>query len=149
MEGGRTWLLLAGWLSMLAAMLHLACILGGPSWYRALGAGEEFAVAAARGAWFPALATAGIAAVLAVWAAYAFSAAGALPRLPLLRSVLILIVIALSARGLAIAVPDLWRPDLSYQFKLWSSVAVLVLAACFAIGILQAWPVLSHKETMQ
>ena len=146
MTDGKPWLLGAGVMCIAAAVLHLGCIAGGPNWYRALGAGEAFASAAARGERFPALVTSGIATILGVWAAYAFSAAGYLPALPLRRTVLVLIIAGLTARGLAIVAPDLWRPDLSYSFKFWSSAAVLVLAACFAAGTRLAWQALSLKE---
>ena len=46
---GSTWLLIGGGLSVVAALLHIACIFGGPDWYRFLGAGEGMARAAARG----------------------------------------------------------------------------------------------------
>jgi hypothetical protein len=146
MADGKAWLLAAGTSSIVAALLHIACIAGGPKWYRALGAGEQFASAAARGAWFPAVITLGISGIIGVWALYAFSAAGMIPALPFRRTVLILIVTGLTARGLAVLAPDLWRTDLSYAFKLWSSVAVLILAACFAVGTFQAWPALSLKD---
>ena len=143
MGDGKAWLLAAGGLSSVAAVLHLACIAGGPKWYRALGAGEQFARAAARGAWFPAVITLGVAVIIGMWAIYAFSAAGSLPPLPFRRTILVLIVLGLSGRGLAILAPDMWRADLSYAFKLWSSVAVLSLAACFAVGTFLAWTNLS------
>ena len=146
MDDGKAWLVAAGTLSIVAALLHIACIVGGPKWYRALGAGEEFASAAARGAWFPAVITLGISGIIGVWAIYAFSAAGVVPALPFRRTVLILIVAGLTARGLAVLAPDQWRGDLSYAFKLWSSVAVLILATCFAVGTFLAWPALSLKD---
>lgn len=133
------WLLAAAGLSLLGALLHIACIIGGPDWYRAMGAGEQIARAAARGSPVPALMTSGIALVLVVWAAYALSAAGLLPGLPLRKLALIAIITVLAARGLAVLVPDWWRPDLSFNFKLGSSLFVLAMAACFAIGTWQRW----------
>jgi len=41
--------------------------------------------------------------------------------------------------------PGLWRPDLSLEFKIWSSLATLVLGALFALGTAQAWATLSNK----
>lgn len=141
------WLVAAGIGSALASLLHLAVIAGGPDWYRRLGAGEPMARAAARGAVFPALMAIGIAAVLAVWATYAFAGAGMLRRLPLMRVALIAITAVLFGRGLAVLAPDMWRPDLSDAFKLWSSLIVLGLAACFALGTWRAWPALSAKDS--
>ena len=138
------WLIAAAWGSIAASLLHLACIIGGPDWYRWLGAGEEMAQAAERGLWFPIIVTLGIATVLAVWALYAFSAAGVVGRLPLTRTALVAISGVLLLRALAGLVGPLWRPDLSGQFMLWSSLIVLVLGLCFAIGTWRAWPQLSN-----
>lgn len=133
------WLLAAAALSVVGAVLHVACIFGGPDWYRAMGAGEAVARAAARGSPIPALVTTGIALVLMGWAAYALSAAGLVPRLPLRTLALLAIIAVLTARGLVLFVPDWWRPDLSFEFKLWSSLFVLAMALCFAIGTWQRW----------
>ncbi|HEX8660509.1 MAG TPA: hypothetical protein VF686_01490, partial [Brevundimonas sp.] len=65
-------LVIGGVLSVLASLLHIACIFAGPDWYRFFGAGEEMATMAARGSIIPTLLTLGIATVLAIWAAYAF-----------------------------------------------------------------------------
>src|SRR3546814_9460437 len=97
---GSHWLIVGGWLSVVAALLHIACIFGGPDWYRFFGAGEGMARAAARGDLQPTLITLAIAAVLLVWSAYAFSGAGSLPRLPLLRTGLIVITAIYLLRAL-------------------------------------------------
>jgi hypothetical protein len=143
---GNGWLIAAGIGSALAALLHLAVIVGGPDWYRMFGAGERMARAAERGALFPVLLTLGIAMACFVWSAYAFAGADVLRRLPLMRLVLVLISLGLLGRGLAILWPNAWRPDLTYGFKLWSSLVVLALAMCFALGTWQAWPNLSAKR---
>jgi hypothetical protein len=137
------WLVGAGCLSLGAALLHLACILGGPDWYRAFGAGEGMARAAARGDWRPAVLTAGIAAALAIAAAYAFSGAGLIGRLPLLRLGLIVISAVYLLRGAVLFVPSaLRRPDLSMTFLIWSSLIVLVFGLVHAIGTWRAWQTL-------
>lgn len=133
------WLLGAAGLSLLGAAIHVACIFGGPDWYRALGAGEAIARAAERGSPVPALVTLGIALVLVAWSAFALSAAGLMPRLPLLPWALLAIIIVLAVRGALIFVPDWWRPDLSVSFKFWSSLFVLAMALCFTIGTAQRW----------
>jgi len=48
-NAGSRWLVVGGWLSVAASLLHIGCIIGGPDWYRFFGAGEEMAQAAARG----------------------------------------------------------------------------------------------------
>ncbi len=133
---------------MIAALLHLACIAGGPDWYRFFGAGEGVAQAAARGEAAPILMTLGIAAVLGLWAAYAFSGAGRIMRLPFLRTALIAISTIYLARGLMGLVPaSAWgRPDLSTGFVIWSSAIVFIYGLAYALGTWRAWPILSTKE---
>lgn len=94
------WLVTAGILSAFASLLHVGVIIGGPDWYRFFGAGEEMARAAEHGSSMPGLVTAAIALILSIWALYAFSAAGLVRRLPLLRTALVLITSVYLLRGL-------------------------------------------------
>lgn len=137
------WLIAAGYGSIAASLAHLACIIGGANWYRFMGAGEQIARAAERGAFMPTILTMGIAAVIAVWAAYAFSAAGMIMRLPLTRTALVLISLVLFLRAFAYFIRDSWRPDLSHSFMAWSSLIVLLLGLCFSIGTWRSWRALS------
>jgi len=133
-----------GLLSGAAAVLHLAVIAGGPAWYRFFGAGEGMAKLAERGSLFPAEVTLAIAVLLAIWALYAFSGAGVLPRLPLVRTALVLITSAYLLRGLALF-PTLWlRPQIVDAFTFWSSWVVLGFGVTHGIGIWTAWPRLSR-----
>lgn len=136
---GAAWLIVGGWLSVLAALMHVACIFGGPDWYRFFGAGEGMARAAARGDPRPTLITLGIATVLLVWAAYAFSGAGTVPRLPLLRTGLVVITTIYLLRALMFVPLHLWRPQHSDAFAIWSSAIVLVYGAVYAVGTCKAW----------
>ncbi len=43
----NTPLIIGGYLSFVAALLHISCIFGGPEWYRFFGAGERMATLAA------------------------------------------------------------------------------------------------------
>ena len=146
MADGRIWLLTAGWMSITAALLHFAWIIGGPDWYRFMGAGEGIAKAAEAGSWTPAILTTIIATIIMGWAAYAFSAAGILPRLPLLRTGLFLVSLILLLRSFSYFVRDAWRPDLSHSFMAWSSAITLVMGLTFAIGLFLSWNIIS-KET--
>jgi hypothetical protein len=141
------WLVAGGCLSLCAAVLHLGCISGGADWYRFFGAGEPIARAAERGMWTPHLIAAAIAALLGLAAAYAFSGAGMIRRLPLLRAGLVVISIVYLLRGLVVLAPSVMsRPDLSAQFMLWSSLIVLVYGICYAVGAWRAWPHLSKRK---
>ena len=136
---GSTWLIVGGWLSVAGALLHIACIFGGPDWYRFFGAGEGMARAAARGDLRPTLITLAIGAVLLIWAAYAFSGAGSLPRLPLLRTGLIVITAIFLLRGLFFVPIHFWRPQHSDSFAIWSSLIVFAYGAVYAVGTFRAW----------
>jgi len=135
----RGWLIAAGALNAGAALLHLACIVGGPAWYRFLGAGERMARLAERGSLRPALITIGIATVLGFWSAYAFSGAGVLPRLPLLRPALIAICAIYALRAAALPLMLTRMPDRSPAFLVWSSAIVLGFAVVHGVGIWLNW----------
>lgn len=134
------WLLTAGVLSACGAALHLGCVVGGPSWYRFLGAGERMAKLAEQGSLEPALVAMFIAAVLGSWAAYAISGAGLLPRLPFLRPILVIITAIYLLRAAALPIMLVYLvPGRSVAFLTWSSAIVLIFGAVYAIGTWKAW----------
>ena len=141
----NVWLIAGGMLSAVAALLHIAIIAGGPDWYRFFGAGEAMAQAAERGATAPALITVAIAAVLGTWAAFAWSGAGLIRRLPLLRTALVTITAIYCLRGLAPLPIILIRPGVLTAFDYWSSAIVLVYGLVHAIGTVRAWPHLKRS----
>ena len=146
MRQSRRWLLSGGLLTGAASLLHLAIILGGPDWYRFFGAGEAMARLAARGSPYPAVVTAGIAAILAVWMLYALSGAGVIRPLPFLRPGLVLIAAIYLGRGL-LGIPvvlfaeDPYAHELKARmtFMIVSSAICIGLGLCYAVGAAQAW----------
>ena len=139
-------LVIGGLLSVAASLLHIGCIIGGPDWYRFFGAGEAMATMAEQGLMMPTLLTLGIAAVLAIWAAYAFSGAGLLPRLPLLRTGLVTISAIYLLRGLALIPALIVNRGEIAPFVLWSSLIVLVYGLAYAVGTWVAWPRLGARR---
>ncbi|MDQ3124903.1 MAG: hypothetical protein M3Q74_04785 [Pseudomonadota bacterium] len=139
-------LIIGGLLSVAASLMHIGCIIGGPDWYRFFGAGEELAIMAEQGSMIPALLTLGIAALLAIWAAYAFSGAGLLPRLPLLRTGLVVISAIYLLRGLVLIPALVIHGSDIMPFLLWSSLIVLVYGLAYAIGTWTAWPGLAPRR---
>lgn len=133
-------LLVAGGLSLTAAAAHLACIAGGPRWYLAMGAGAKMARAAERGLWQPTLITLAIAIVLGVWGLYAWSGAGLIARLPLLRWVLPGVTGIYLARGFLFFPLQAHFPDNSLAFWYWSSGLCAVIGLIHLAGLWQAWP---------
>ncbi len=138
-------LVIGGLLSSAAAILHLAVIVGGPTWYRFFGAGEGMARMAEAGHWYPVVVTIGIATVLGIWAAYAFAGAGLIPRLPLMRTGLVVISTIYLLRGLVIVPALIMNGGAFEPFVLWSSLIVLVYGIAYAVGTWVAWSVLSAR----
>ena len=136
---GNKWLFCGGVLSALAAILHIAVIAGGPAWYRFFGAGEGMARAAEQGSFAPALLTLGIAAILMVWALYAFSGAGIIRRLPLVRTALVLISAVYLLRALTLLPVLVLRPELVDTFAVVSSLVVLAYGLAYSIGTWTGW----------
>lgn len=95
------WLVAGGAASLGLAVLHVAIILVGARGYAWFGAGN-LAVMALRGSLYPPFITALITFVFLLWAAFAFSGAGLLPRLPLLRVALVSITLIYGLRGLVV-----------------------------------------------
>ena len=144
--GRNPWLIVGGWLSIAASLLHIGVIIGGPDWYRFFGAGEALAQADARGDWTPTIVTLGISIVLAIWAAYAFSGAGLIRRLPLLRTGLATISAIYLARGLLLLPVLAFNPEIVTPFDVWSSLIVLGYGIAYAVGTWQIWPRRLNKE---
>lgn len=143
---GRKLLLAAGIASAAISVLHLGIVFAGAPAYRYFGAGEEMARKAEAGSLAPAALTLLIAAVFAVFAAYAFSGAGLLRRLPLLRVGLVTIAWIYLLRGFPAFVQgaSLVTDPGSVQVRdfVFSLVSLLVGLA-YAFGLQRAWRELS------
>jgi hypothetical protein len=106
----HSWLIGAGSLSAMIAVLHAIIIVVGPRAYSYFGAGE-LAPRAASGSPVPALITTGLVLVFGAWAWYAFAGAGLVRRPPLLWPGLWIIGAIYALRGLAL-LPEaaaLWK----------------------------------------
>lgn len=148
---GKPWLILGGLLSVIAALMHFAIILGGPSWYRFFGAGEQMAQMAQDGMLYPTIVTSVIGVILGFWGLYAFSAAGLLPRLPLLRTGVVcisLVYLARGAGGLTLSFFEGHPLVLAEgtSFWLWSSLICLFFGLVYSYGMYLRWPMLSVRQ---
>lgn len=132
-------LITAGFFSAIAALIHLGCIYFGAPWYRFFGAGEKMAILAEQGNIQATLITSGIALILSIWSLYAFSGAGLIIRLPLVKLALTLITMVYLARGLVglffISSPMGRSPE----FWLWSSVICILFGIVHLVGLKQQW----------
>ena len=142
MAGINKQLVIGGCLSFVAALLHMLCIIGGPEWYLFFGAGERMAHLAAEGDLYPTVITLFIASILMGWGLYAFSGAGLIIKLPLLKTCLTLITAVYLVRGLGGLVgPFLTTHPIVHQnslaFWLVSSIVCCIFGAFYLLGTIQ------------
>lgn len=148
MSDQPNYFLIAGaMMSAAAALLHLGCIVFGVTWYRFFGASEKMVRLVETGSSYPAKVTLFITAVLFVWSAYALSGAGVIPPLPLLRTILCAIAAVYLLRGFAFFTIMRLFPANSLAFWLWSAGICAAIGIVHAVGIKQAWPMLSSIGT--
>ncbi|GAC22760.1 hypothetical protein GMES_0454 [Paraglaciecola mesophila KMM 241] len=134
----------AGYLSFFAALLHVSCIYGGPSWYRFFGASEHMAQMAANGDLYPTIATLVIATVLTVWGLYALSGAGLIFKLPFIKTCLVVITGIYLVRGVTgLIVPFLTKNPLIHQnsmtFWMVSSTICCIYGIFYLLGTMRLW----------
>ena len=147
MTAKNPWLVAGGLLSAAASLLHVGCIVQGPGWYRFFGAPEPLIRAVENGDPTLHWMTAGIAAILAIWSAYAFAGAGLIRRLPLMRTALVAITAIYLARGLLIVPVAVQLSFEEAPGDYWSSAIVLIYGLVHAAGTWKAWPFLSPTRS--
>jgi putative oxidoreductase len=138
-------LIFGGIMSVLAAFLHIAIIIGGPEWYLFFGAGEKMATLAGQGSLVPTVSTLGIFTVLFIWGIYAFSGAGFIKKLPFLKPALLIISGIYLIRGLALFPVWIVKPEFISGLHVWSSLACLVIGFSYAIGTRRVWSYIPSK----
>lgn len=126
-------------LTAVAALLHFGCIFVGAPAFRLLGAGEPVAQMAERGHWVPGLMAFAVGAALSLCSAYALSAAGVLPHLPLVRTVLGLATAVFLLRAVAFPLLKPAFPDNSNTFWWVTSGICLLIAGLHLVGLQQVW----------
>ena len=141
---GSYQLIIAGSLSFIASLLHIAIIFGGPDWYRFFGAGEQMAKMAESGSSYPTIVTSMIAGMLFVWGLFALSGAGIILKLPLLKFALIAITLVYLARGIGgLILPFITQhPAIaqnSLTFWVTSSIICSVFGLFHLAGVISLW----------
>ncbi|QBB71056.1 hypothetical protein ELE36_12230 [Pseudolysobacter antarcticus] len=139
----------SGVIASCGALLHLLIPLGGPQWYAFFGAPRGLVQMARNGDLHAPISCVLIATLLIFFAAYAFSGAGLLRRLPLLRGMLLGIAGILILRGLAFIPLILWRADALANicgdcrsiniFIVVTSLLCLGLGLGYAVGVCRHW----------
>jgi len=126
-------------LSLIAAAMHVGCIIYGAPWYRFLGAGEEMATLAEQGSKRPTVITSFIVLVLTIWSIYGFSGAGLMGALPLLKLGLVVITTIYLLRGVIGFLLTMKPMGRSINFWIWSSIICSAIGAIHLIGLIQVW----------
>ncbi len=131
--------MLAGISTMLLGILFLGVIIGGADWYRFFGLGELAASQVEQGLFKPHALTFVLAVTLIIWGCYAFSGAGFLKRLPLLKPSLVWITIIFSLRGIAFIPAYLFQAENVDSMILISSFLCLGFAITYGLGLREVW----------
>lgn len=133
-QAGAVWVRMAGVIAALGALIHVAAMLGGPAWYAWFGAPPAVVESARDGTWMAPVSAIVIAALMALCAAYAFSAAGSIRRLPLLRLMLWGMAAVCLLRGLVLWPLLVTHPELRTAFEILSALLWGLAGAGFAVG---------------
>ena len=151
----NNYLIWSGIAAATGGLFHVAAIFGGPAWYRMIGATKPIIQMVERGHSYPIFVALVAATILFACASYAFSGAGLIPRLPLLRTGLVSIAIGLLIHGLAfIPAVVLWPQEMLivYDGDGFDIPLIVINLLCVAVGIgyalgtRAAWLQLSAKK---
>lgn len=135
----KQWTALAAVISAVGALIHLGAIAGGQAWYAYFGAPPAIVASAAAGTWLAPVSTLVIALLMAGCGAYACSAIGWLPRLPLLRAALAAIALVCLLRALVLVPLAVYDPQLRTAFEIlaaivWGSAGIGFALAFVAVS---------------
>ena len=128
-------LLLGALISTFAAIWHLLCIIGGPSWFEFARAPQEIINSARQGTWLAPVSAVLIATLMFICSLYALSAIHVIRPLPLLKTALIVISSMCLIRGVII-IPYL----IQFGFDMWEFIAAIVwffVGVCYLIGAVE------------
>ena len=123
----------AGVIASASALWHLLCILGGPSWFEFARAPQQIIDSAQQGTLLAPIGTITVSSLMFACTVFAFSGAGLIRKVPLLKPALITISFICTSRAL-IAIPIMITPD---GYDIWEIVASsvwLYVGVCFIVG---------------
>ena len=137
-------LITGGLIAAATAIWHLLCIAGGPSWYAFARAPGIVIHSAKQGTLLAPISTTVIAGLMFTCTAYAFSGAGLIKKIPLLKSALVTIAFICLVRALS-TVPYL----ISSHLDMWELVASsgwFFVGVCFLMGALEQFTANKKKR---
>lgn len=125
-------------ISLAGVAIHIAAIMGGPSWYAFFGAPPQIVASAQAGTWLAPAATAGIAVLMGICAVYGCSALGLVKRLPLLRAMLAGIAAICLLRALVLVPLAFRHPELLNMFEVVAALTWGIAGIGFLAGFLMS-----------
>ncbi|MCJ8319810.1 MAG: hypothetical protein MJK12_09250 [Colwellia sp.] len=131
-------LISAGVIASAAALWHLLCIFGGPSWFVFARAPQQIIESAQQGTLLAPLGTLIVAGLMFACTVFAFSAVGLVRKIPLIYPALITISVLCILRGLVVIPTLLTSADLD----LWQLIASTVwfyVGICFTLGSIEQY----------
>ncbi len=126
---------LAAVIALAGTAIHFAAIVGGPSWFTFFGAPPVVVQSAKDGTMLAPVGSAIIGALMAVCALYAFSSVGVIPRLPLLKSGLVVIATICLLRAIALVPLAVIHPAVCNTFEIVSAIVWGIAGSGFAVGL--------------
>jgi len=126
-------LISAGVITSTAAIWHLACIIGGPSWFIFARAPQQVIDSAQQGTLLAPLSTIVVAAAMFACTIFAFSAAGIIRKVPLVTPALMTIAVLCTLRGFII-IPTLMSAKGIDVWQVVASAIWLYVGICFIVG---------------
>lgn len=128
------WTYLAGIIALIGVAIHIAAIIGGPSWYAYFGAPPSIVQSARDGTWLAPVGGLIIAGLMAICAAYAFSALCVIRRLPLLRTGLAGMATICLLRAFVLLPLMINHPVLRNSFEIVASIVWGLAGVGFVFG---------------
>jgi hypothetical protein len=139
-------LISAGIIATAAAIWHLLCIIGGPSWFIFARAPQAIITSAEQGTLIAPIGSVIVASLMFYCALFAFSASGVIGKIPLMKPALIIIAALCTLRGL-IAMPTFITTT---GFDVWQIVASTVwfyVGICFIAGSIEQFKLASSTTS--
>lgn len=154
-QAARSYIIASAALCAAGAVVHLAAIPLGASWYAFIGAPHGLIHMLGQGSLRPAITCVVIAVLLAVWSVYGLSAVGLVRRLPASRLVLALVALVLVGRSVVLPSVAAFAPaalagicgrcQQLNGFVLATSALCLLIGAGYAVAAMRPTPNYSFK----
>jgi len=128
------WVVIAMVIAISGAVIHVAAVIGGPSWYAFFGAPPVIVESARAGTWVAPVGAVVIAGLMAICAAYAASAIGFIRKLPLQRTGLACIAAVCLLRAFVLIPLAVNHPELRNTFEVVAAIVWGLAGIGFAVG---------------